>query len=138
MWIPEKVLSVKKNFKLFVGKKSNKVVTPLCVLLLKISGYLRNSDYAKNISFLFKEKKNCWKTKKKKKKNKLWEKEIDSNSLFYKKYLRTKIKSDVTKLPTNLIVKYPRKNFVVSEKWLILFSNWVKVIYLQAILEECK
>ena len=54
--------------------------------------------------------------KKKKKKNKLWEKEIDSNSLFYKKYLRTKIKSDVTKLPTNLIVKYPRKNFVVSEK----------------------
>ena len=65
MWTPEKVLSVKKNFELFVGKKSNKVVTPLCVLLLKISGYLRNSDYAKNISFLVKEKKYCWNTKKK-------------------------------------------------------------------------
>lgn len=43
------------------------MVTPLCVLLLKISGYLRNSDYAKNISFLLKEKKYWWNTKKKRK-----------------------------------------------------------------------
>ena len=51
---------VKKSSKYFLDYKHNEGVTPLCVLLPKISGYLKhlkNFDDAKTFSFLFEDEK---------------------------------------------------------------------------------
>ena len=42
----------KKGLKYFVGYKNYEKATTLCVLLPKMSGYVKNFDDAKNMSFL--------------------------------------------------------------------------------------
>ena len=51
--------SAKKGSMYFVDYKNNKKVTPLCDLLQKISGHVKNSENAKTMCFWSKMK-NYW------------------------------------------------------------------------------
>ena len=51
--------SAKKDSMYFVDYKNNKKVTPLCDLLQKISGHVKNSENAKTMCFWSKMK-NYW------------------------------------------------------------------------------
>ena len=53
----EKFSCAKKGFKYLVSYKNNEQATPLCVLLPKMSSYLRHFDDEKTMSLLVKDKK---------------------------------------------------------------------------------
>ena len=50
------VLFGKKGFKYFIGCKDDDKIKPLCIILLKMSGYVEGFDETKYMSFLIKDK----------------------------------------------------------------------------------
>ena len=59
---------VKKGFKFFIGYKDAKKIRPLCILLPKMSGYRKDFDETKSMSFSIKDDELL------KRHNEIWEK----------------------------------------------------------------
>ena len=95
--ISNRVCFGKKGFQYFVGYENDyERVMPLHIMLSKLSGYRRNIDETKCMSFLIKEDEllKIWK--------KVSKKEFYGEPVYYEKYLKTKIKSYEEKINTNV------------------------------------
>ena len=56
--VSEKFKHSEEGFKYFIGYKEDKIVKPLCIILLQMSGYIKYfEDCGKNMSFLIKNNK---------------------------------------------------------------------------------
>ena len=91
--VSNKVSFGEKCFKYFIGYKDAKTIRSLCIFFLKISGYRKDFDETKCMSFLIKDDELLEKY------NEIWEKvnksikkEFDSEPVYNEKYLKTKIK----------------------------------------------
>ena len=96
-----KVSLVKKNLPYFIGYKDAKKNRPLCISVPKMSTYRKDFDESKHICF-----DKWWSIQWNY--NEIWEKvkniiqkELDRETVYNKKYLRTKIKCDNGKINTN-------------------------------------
>ena len=100
--VSNKVPIGKKGFKYFLGYEDANKIRPLCVFLPEMSAYRKDFDEIKYIPFLIKDNELLEKY------NEIWDKirytsrkEFDSNPVYNKKYLRTKIKSYNGKINTS-------------------------------------
>ena len=133
----------KKGFKYFTGQKGTKKNKPLCEFLPKMTGCRKDFDETKYISFLLKDNELLEKY------NETWKKvsnaikkRFDSNSVYIKKYLRTKIKSYKGKINTNFHNnKIPKEGSQYICLSVILLDSILKTDkkqYPQVFLKECK
>ena len=89
----------KMSSKYFVGYNNNEKVTPLCIWLPKMSGYLKNIDV---LMFFLVEDENYWKNMIKYEEV-MKRKKFDSGPVFSDKYLKTKVKSYNNKITTSFL-----------------------------------
>ena len=96
-----------------MGYKNIKEVAPLCVLLPKVSEYVKNFDFAKITCFLIKDEKLLMKycTMKQDWKN-FEKKKFHSAPVFNDKYLKIEIRSYNKKITTNFHGKAPKEGLV--------------------------
>ena len=141
--VSNKIFLGKKGFKYFIGYEDNDKVTPLCIMLPKMSGYRRNYNETKYMSFLVNENDLLERF------NEIWDKfsntikkGFDSEPAYNKKYLKTKRKSCEGKINRNfhndkISKKCP--HFICLSVILIdSVFNMGKKYYPYVLLEECK
>ena len=136
----------KKPFKIEdidINKILNSEVEPLCLLLPKMTVYVKYFDSSKTMSFIADDKKLL------KKHTKIWEnisgligKIFDSETVYGDKYIKTKIKLYKDNVNRNFQgKKLPKNGYSYKCLSLIVLDSVIKMgkkCYLQTLLEECK
>ena len=133
----------KSSLKFFIGYNDNNVISPLCIRLLQMIGYVKKFDENVTMSFGVKNKqlpKNY---------NKIWEKvenlmkkKFESKPVYDNEYIKTKIKIYANSIITNFHNKeIPKEKAQCECLSIIMLDSVIKAnknYYPQTLLEECK
>ena len=141
--VPAKFLSLKRVLNILLVTKMVQKVRPLSIMLPKMSIYRRDLDETTYRSFLIKDNELIDKY------NEIWDqvsnttkKRFDSESVYNKKYLRTKMKSYEGKISTNFhgdkMAKEESQGICLSVILIDSVFRTGKNYYSQVFLEECK
>ena len=133
-----------ESFKYFIGYQEGEIVKPLCIILPQMSGYIKYfKNGSKNMSFLIKD-------------DEVWEKSEDtwdvikiklgikfhSKAVYYKTYLKAKVRKFDSKTKTNFLGNcVPKENVHYTCIACIAIDSVIKIDktnHPQVYLEDCK
>ena len=133
-----------EGFKYFIGYQEGEIVKPLCIILPKMSGYIKQFEYrGMNMSFLIKDDE-AWE-----KYEQIWDLiknklgiKFHSQPVYDKKCLKTKVREYVGVIKTNFLGNdVPKENMHYTCIACITIDSAMRMEkenYPQVYLEECK